>query len=582
MIPNGTNITACAKYNLKLPNVSEQASATDVLPTFKHSLISVGQLCDDGCTATFSKHGCTVYNKNKKPVLTGSRNPTTGLYEQDIIKRKNKHQPRYEIPVPSQPTQQQSNATLPTKNLQEQIKYLHQCAFSPTIRTWIQAVKKGHFKTWPGIMVETIKQYLPKSEATTLGHLDQQRKNIQSTKTNDDDQHTMHTPSPLDQGVRTHALYAATISYNQPTGKLYTDLMGRFPVQSSRGHKYILVAYNYDSNSIHVRPLKSRNDNDTIQAYEDIYNMLKQRGQKPRLHWLDNEASKALKTFIKKEQTEYQLTPPHIHRRNAAERAIRTFKNHFISGLCSVDKNFPLHLWCRLLDQAEHTLNMLRTSRLDPNLSAHEQLHGIHDFNATPLAPPGTKCIAHEKSSQRGTWAPHGQQGWYVGAAPEHYRCYKIYIPKTQSTRICDTVEFFPTHCQMPHVSAHDAVLYAANDLITALTKPQLTKSGISFGDDQIGALRKLATIFQCATKKQPIAEPGEPDRPPPPRPRTRSQTKALANAAIRVPLGPHIRQPPPPPPPHNSLMTPSTTRTSHWTTWPTAPTTTYHTSCPL
>ena len=189
---------------------------------------------------------------------------------------------------------------------------------------------------------------------------------------------------------------------------------------------------------------------------------------------------------------------------------------------------------------------MLRTSRLNPNLSAHEQLHGIHDFNATPLAPPGTKCIAHEKSSQRGTWAPHGQHGWYVGAAPEHYRCYKIYIPKTQSIRICDTVEFFPTHCQMPHVSAHDAVLYAANDLITALTKPQLTKSGISFGDDQMGALRKLATIFQCATKKQPIAEPGEPDSPPPPRPRTRSQTKALANAAIRVPLGPHIRQPTP------------------------------------
>ena len=149
--------------------------------------------------------------------------------------------------------------------------------------------------------------------------------------------------------------------------------------------------------------------------------MLKQRGQKPRLHWLDNEASKALKNFIHKEQTEYQLTPLHIHRRNAAERAILTFKNHFISGLCSVDKNFPLHLWCRLLDQAELTLNMLRMSWINPNLSAHEQLHGIHDFNATPLAPPGTKCIAHEKSSQRGTWAPHGQHGWYVGAAPEHY-----------------------------------------------------------------------------------------------------------------------------------------------------------------
>ena len=133
-----------------------------------------------------------------------------------------------------------------------------------------------------------------------------------------------------------------------------------------------------------------------------------------------------------------------------------------------MDKNFPLHLWCHLLDQAELTLNMLRTSRINPNLSAHEQLHGIHDFNATPLAPPGTKCIAHEKSSQCGTWAPHGQHGWYVGAAPEHYRCYQIYIPKTQGTRVCDTVEFFPTHCQKPRVSSHDAVLYAANDLITA------------------------------------------------------------------------------------------------------------------
>ena len=246
----------------------------------------------------------------------------------------------------------------------------------------------------------------------------------------------MTSPSPLAKGLSTQAMYAATICYNEPTGKLYTDLTGQFPIQSSRGHKYILVTYNYDSNLIHVKPLKSRHDNDTIKAYEEIYAKLTSRGLKPKLHWLDNEASKALKNFIAKEHTEYQLTPPHIHRRKTAERAIRTFKNHFISGLCSVDKHFPLHLWCRLLDQAELTLNMLRTSRINPNLSMHEQINGTNDFNATPLAPPGTRCIAHEKSSQHGTWAPHRQPGWYVGAAPEHYRCYHIYIPKTQGTSL--------------------------------------------------------------------------------------------------------------------------------------------------
>ena len=151
----------------------------------------------------------------------------------------------------------------------------------------------------------------------------------------------MNIASPLENGLKTHALYATTIYYNESTGKLYTDLTGHFPVQSSKGHRYILVAYNFDSNSIHVKPLKSRHDNDTIKAYEDIYNIFTQRGLKPQLHWLDNEASKALKSIIDEQQTTYQLTPPHINQRNVAEQAICTFKNHFISGLCSADKNFP-------------------------------------------------------------------------------------------------------------------------------------------------------------------------------------------------------------------------------------------------
>ena len=244
MIPNGENTTAHAHYNLQLAHVSQQASEADILPSFKHSLLSVGQLCDDDCTAIFSKHKCTIYNKQNKPVITGICNHSMGLYEQSI-------------PRNNAPTTHQANATLPTISLEEHIKYLHQCAFSPTPRTWIQAVKKGHSKTWPGVTVEAIKRYLPKSEATTMGHLDQQRKNIQSTKLPKDDHDHMTTPSPLEKGLSTHAMYAATICYNEPTGKLYTDLTGRFPVQSSRGHKYILVAYNFDSNSIHVKPLKN-------------------------------------------------------------------------------------------------------------------------------------------------------------------------------------------------------------------------------------------------------------------------------------------------------------------------------------
>ena len=82
-----------------------------------------------------------------------------------------------------------------------------------------------------------------------------------------------------------------------------------------------------------------------------------------------------------------------------------------------MDKNFPLHIWCRLLDQAELTLNMLRTSRLNPNLSAHEQLHGIHDFNATPLAHQVPSALPMKNpanvvhgplmGNMDGTWGQH-------------------------------------------------------------------------------------------------------------------------------------------------------------------------------
>jgi hypothetical protein len=119
---------------------------------------------------------------------------------------------------------------------------------------------------------------------------------------------------------------------------------------------------------------------------------------------------------------EYQLFTPHCHQRNAAERAIHTFKEHFVAGLASVDPYFPLHLWDRLLPQAEMTLNLLRTSRQHPQLSAADHYHGLIDYNNTSFAPPGCKIIAHEKPADHRTWAPHGQHGYSLGPTMHHYR----------------------------------------------------------------------------------------------------------------------------------------------------------------
>jgi hypothetical protein len=66
--------------------------------------------------------------------------------------------------------------------------------------------------------------------------------------------------------------------------------------------------------------------------------------------------------YLKDSNIKYQLAAPGQHRINAAKRAIRTFKNHFIAGLCIVDDNFPINLWDRLLPQALVTINLLQGS----------------------------------------------------------------------------------------------------------------------------------------------------------------------------------------------------------------------------
>ena len=92
----------------------------------------------------------------------------------------------------------------------------------------------------------------------------------------------------------------------------------------------------------------------------------------------------------------YQLVPPNNHRANNAEISIQKFKNHFIEGLCSLDKYFHLKLWDRLLQQATISLNLLRQSRTLTHISAYTHIFRDFDFNRTPLAPPGTRVVMNK------------------------------------------------------------------------------------------------------------------------------------------------------------------------------------------
>jgi hypothetical protein len=83
-----------------------------------------------------------------------------------------------------------------------------------------------------------------------------------------------------------------------------------------------MVFYAYDRNYVKVIPMKSRSASEWGKAYDTIHQELTVKGFKPKLQTLDNEALAALKRFFTANDVEYQLVPPHCHRRNVAERAI--------------------------------------------------------------------------------------------------------------------------------------------------------------------------------------------------------------------------------------------------------------------
>jgi hypothetical protein len=260
---------------------------------------------------------------------------------------------------------------------------------------------------------------------------------------------------------------------------------------------------------------------------------------------MDNEASAALKQFLHSKDIQFQLVPLHVHRQNAAERAIQTFKNHFIAMLCSTDKKYPIHLWDRLIPQAVITLNLLRQSRLNPKLSAHVQLHGLFDYNKTPLAPPGTKVIMHEKPDHRGSWSPHGLNGWYIGPAMEHYRSHRVYCSTTGHERISDTVDFFPKHYKVPGLSSDDVATMAALDLTHALRNPAPTTPFKQPGTDRMQAIKRLAAIFEAMVPKRTTGdELTEPTTAQPTPPVPTPTVPAPRVLPPRVPTAPARRSP--------------------------------------
>ena len=183
-----------------------------------------------------------------------------------------------------------------------------------------------------------------------------------------------------------------------------------------------------------------------------------------------------------------------MHRRNAVERTIRTFKAHFLAILAGVCPKFPSYMWDKLLQQAKIALNLMRKSIIEPNKSAWEYFHGRpFIYNATPLGPLGIPVIIHNKPSQQKSWDFRGRGSFSAGAALNHYRCQHAIDAGTKAMVISDTVEFRHQYLTQPGLTPLDSIIHALHTLTSALHQaPSITS------DAQLQAIDQLRTLFDA------------------------------------------------------------------------------------
>ena len=484
--PDGAQMETTKTLEMLMPKWPPAARKAFRTPKVTNNLVAVSELCDAGCGVYFQKTGVEVDYEGE--IITRGwrerfnrlwRIPITSEGDDRIIPTTD---PKEVYPGDSIIFSAEVNAIYECENLEQLTKYFHAALCSHPKSTLIAAANEGYLRGCPGFTAAAIRRFIGVEVATECGHMRQIQQGTRSTTTKSNRgrpsktareeeiqaaaEDAMSTPAQEPRNEKTHIVFMTTV---EKEGLVASDQTGAFPQISNRGNRYMCIFYIYDCNHIKGVPIKSRKKEELLRAYKEVYKYCEERGYKPKLHKLDNETSRDVESFIRSEQAQFQYTPPDMHRTNPAERAIQTWKSCMKSCMASLPPNFPMAYWCRLSDQVNFAVNIVRKCLRNPLLSAWAAMEGEYHFDATPIAPPGSEMMIHEKPNRRRTWSHNAKKAWYIGPCPHHYRNMKGILQATGTERKSDTVRFLHHAIAVPQLTPADRILEAARDLNDAI-----------------------------------------------------------------------------------------------------------------
>ena len=114
----------------------------------------------------------------------------------------------------------------------------------------MKAITNDNLMSLPAIDKINFKMAIKDTTSIHMGHFDQERQFLQSTRETSDNK-LMQQPEKTLSTIKSMVPFTAkAMVYGDPTGSL--------PYTSSRGAKYLFIMYNYDANAILVHTLKTK------------------------------------------------------------------------------------------------------------------------------------------------------------------------------------------------------------------------------------------------------------------------------------------------------------------------------------
>jgi hypothetical protein len=142
---NTITSTHTAEPNIPALSVLPPAARlTHIFPQMANiSLLSLGQLCDYGCEATFKHNQVTIYFE-QKIVLTGTRSRDTNWLW--YINNDN----------PKEPVHHAMQAINQSAKAEDLVAFAHASFFSPNIETLKTALHRNYITNFPGLTLKSL------------------------------------------------------------------------------------------------------------------------------------------------------------------------------------------------------------------------------------------------------------------------------------------------------------------------------------------------------------------------------------------------------------------------------------------